>query len=78
MKIDRKKCTGRYEVRKEEQRNETHQHRKKGWRVNVNRTEERKFDIELATELAELRKKRHNSVGNTKEMQLRIVYKPVL
>ena len=44
LTLDRKQCTGRHEMRKEERRNETFQHRKKGWKVNLNRTEERKLD----------------------------------
>ena len=40
----------------EKNSNEACQHRNKGWRMNVNRTEERNLVKELAAELAAMRK----------------------
>ena len=38
---DRNQCTGRHELRKEEWRKESCQHRKKGWYRTTNRKEEK-------------------------------------
>ena len=54
LTLDRKKFVVIHELRKEDWRNETYQHRKKGWQVNISRTEERNFDKELTAALAEL------------------------
>ena len=48
------KSNMRHEVKKEERRNKAGQNRKKGWRTNVNRKEERKLDKEASAEIEEI------------------------
>ena len=72
LKKGSRKPNVRYELRKEERRNESGQHRKKGWREKVNRTEQsKKIDKELGNEISEM--KRNLEIDNERESKMNVI-----